>query len=131
VNLTFHHLGLACADLDREARKWRALGYADEGAVFEDAAQGIRGLFLTGPGPRLELLADLEGRRTVAGFVERGVSIYHQGFLTPDLDASLESFRSLGAKVLRPPTPAVAFAGRPIAFLAMDRVTIIELIQSE
>ena len=129
IDLEFHHLGVACANIETEAAIWAPLGFVQESPDFEDLNQGVRGRFLVGPGPRLELLADLEGRRTVAGFVERGVRFYHHGFLVADLDAAIAERRAQGAKLLRAPLPAIAFEGRPVAFLAVARGVMIELIQ--
>jgi methylmalonyl-CoA/ethylmalonyl-CoA epimerase len=128
--LEFHHLGVACADLDKEEAIWAALGFLREAPDFEDENQGVRGRFLVGPGPRLELLADLEGRRTVAGFVERGVRFYHHGFYVDDIDSAIAAQRAKGAKLLRPPMSAIAFDGRMGAFLAVARGVMIELIES-
>ena len=59
--MTFHHLGIASEFLEGDARAYAALGYEPEGAEFVDEIQGVRGLFLTGGGPRLELLEPLPG----------------------------------------------------------------------
>ena len=44
----FHHLGVACADIEMETVTYRALGYAPEGEDFVDPLQGIQGRFLLG-----------------------------------------------------------------------------------
>ena len=46
----FHHIGIACSQVDREIAHWVALGYCQEGGQFEDALQGVAGIFMTGPG---------------------------------------------------------------------------------
>lgn len=126
----FHHLGVACADLDREADVFTRLGYVREGAPFEDERQGIRGQFMTGPGPRVELLQDLPGSRTVAGFVERGVRYYHQGFYVDDFDAEVEALKARRAKALGPAQPSAYFGAR-IVFLALSPHIIVELIERQ
>jgi len=63
MDLLFHHLGVACRNLDVEEAVWVPLGYTREGDDFEDPRQQIRGRFLTGPGPRLGPCADGRGDR--------------------------------------------------------------------
>jgi methylmalonyl-CoA/ethylmalonyl-CoA epimerase len=125
----FHHVGLACRDLDLEAAGLRLLGYREEGADFEDPTQGIRGRFLSGPGPRLELLAPLPGSRVLEPWLERGVKLYHQGFETATLDADIARLEGEGARTVVQPVPAVAFGGRRIAFLMLPNLLLVELIE--
>lgn len=56
LGCTFHHVGVACRDLDAEAGPWLSIGYAAEGVDFEDQIQQVRGRFLVGVGPRLRTL---------------------------------------------------------------------------
>lgn len=128
--LAFHHVGVACRSIEREARPLLALGYAHEGEVFEDPLQGIRGRFLAGAGPRMELLEPLPGSTTLDPFLSRGVKMYHHAYETPDLEAALEWHLSQRARTVSPPKPAVAFGGRRVAFLALPTLFIIELIET-
>ena len=128
--LAFHHLGLACRSISKEARHLASLGYAQVGETFEDPLQGVRGCFLEGPGPRLELLEPLAGSTTLDGFLARGVKMYHQAFETPCLDAALEWHLGRRARVVSPPKPAVAFGGRRVAFIALPTMLIVELIEA-
>lgn len=129
INLSFHHLGVACEDLDKEARAYAQLGYEQLLPDFEDETQGVRGRFMSGPGPCVELLVDLDGSTTVKPWLDRGVKIYHQAFETPHLNDAITYFTSQRARVSVPPVSAVAFDGRPIAFLLLPNMQLIELIQ--
>ena len=129
-SLEFHHIGVACRSLDREAHPLLGMGYRPEGEDFEDPMQGVRGRFLVGPGPRLELLEPLEGRDTLDPFLARGVKMYHHAFETPDLDAATDWYISQRARVVAPARPAVAFGGRRVVFLALPTLFIIELIET-
>jgi methylmalonyl-CoA/ethylmalonyl-CoA epimerase len=130
MNLSFHHLGVACRDLDAEERTWLPLGYSREGPDFEDPRQQIRGRFLVGPGPRLELLVGTPGSKVLDPWLDRGVKIYHQAFEVPNVRASIEEFKKLRARVVVEPVPAVAFGGREICFLMLSNTCLIELIQA-
>jgi hypothetical protein len=48
-----------------------------------------------------------------------------------DLDAAVASLRAARGKLLLAPTPAVAFAGRPIAFVMLPNQLLCELIARE
>jgi hypothetical protein len=57
--MNFHHLGVACDDIAAEIPCFEALGYRQEGGMFRDPIHKVEGAFMTGPGPRLELLAPI------------------------------------------------------------------------
>lgn len=126
----FHHVGFATASIERESGFFEGLGYRVEGVDFEDPRQGVRGRFMTGPGPRIELLESLPGRVTLTPWLQAGVKIYHMGFEVTDLEASLSWIRGQGAKVVVKPVPAVAFGGRCIAFAMLRNRFMIELIEA-
>jgi methylmalonyl-CoA/ethylmalonyl-CoA epimerase len=127
--LRFHHVGIACRDLDLEAAALSALGYRAEGDDFTDPRQEIQGRFVIGPGPRLELLIQTDGSRVLEPWLAKGVKAYHQGYEVSDLDAQIERLKSAGAIVVAPPEPAVAFSGRRISFLMLKTLFLVELIE--
>jgi len=126
----FHHLGVACRDIDRELEIWTRLGYAPEGERFTDPIQKIHGLFIVGLGPRLELLSPAGPDSPVDGVLTRGTKIYHQGFEAFDFDAALRDLPAAGARIVQPPAPAVAFGGRRIAFAMTATLNLIEIIEA-
>jgi len=100
--LRFHHVGVACRDLEREAIALAALGYHAECDDFRDLRQGIEGRFVIGPGPRLELLTETEGSHVLEPWLTKGVKLYHQGYEVSDLDLQVEQLISAGAIVVSP-----------------------------
>lgn len=129
-NLNFHHTGVACRNLDTEMAAWAILGYQLEGDVFEDPIQRVRGCFLVGAGPRLELLMPLDDESPVMPWLAKGVKFYHQAFETADIRRAIDGLKARRGKVVVPPTPAVAFQGREIAFMLFPNMMLIELIQT-
>ena len=127
----FHHLGVACADIEVETLAYRALGYAPEGEDFADPLQGIRGRFLLGGGPRLELLISLPGRDVLSPWTSRGVRIYHMAYETSTMTEDIERLKRERGRVVSPPTPAVAFSGRPVTFIVLPTLQLIELIAAD
>jgi methylmalonyl-CoA/ethylmalonyl-CoA epimerase len=128
--LVFHHFGVACRDLDRESQAYALLGYLPEGDDFEDPVQGVRGRFLTGGGPRMELLVSLPGRDVLEPWLAPGNRIYHQAFTTSDLDASHQALGRAGARTVVAPVPAEAFQGRRICFVMLRTMSLVELVES-
>lgn len=127
---SFHHLGVACRDIDREREGWLRLGYALEGEAFTDPVQKIHGCFIIGPGPRLELLAPAAEGSPVEGYLQRGTKFYHQAFEARDFDGALQALQGKGLRVTAGPVPAVAFGGRRIAFLMTPTLNLIEIIEA-
>jgi len=129
----FHHLGVACADLDAEAGHWHSLGYREESARFMDPNLGVQGVFMTaGAGPRIELVAPAtDFSHVLTPWLERGVKIYHAAYEVDSLQRSLQHLESKGARTVVKPIPAVAFGGRQIAFSLMRNLVLIEFIQRQ
>jgi catechol 2,3-dioxygenase-like lactoylglutathione lyase family enzyme len=126
---SFHHVGVACADLERELAALHRLGYEAAGERFGDDRQGVVGVFLEGPGPRLELLAPSTASGVLDPWLRRGCKMYHLAYEVGDLDEALARARRGGALETAPPTPAVAFAGRRISFIMLPARWLIELIE--
>ncbi|MGW6778220.1 GNAT family N-acetyltransferase [Brucella pseudogrignonensis] len=127
--LEFHHIGVATKSIASEMAALRVLGYRSETEEFEDTEQGIRGKFIVAQGqPRLELLENLPGHKTLDVWLERGVKMYHFAYKTEEFD-KLISFFNKGR--IRPVgTPKVsAFFGKRICFLALTNAYLIELIE--
>ncbi len=126
----FHHIGVACDDLEREERTFLGLGYRREGEIFADPIQGIRGLFLTGAGPRMELVTPFDDQAGVlTGVLAQRLKMYHIAYLVPDLMQALKSLKEQRAKLVVNPSPAVAFNGRSVAFLVLPNRMLIEIIE--
>jgi methylmalonyl-CoA/ethylmalonyl-CoA epimerase len=129
LGCVFHHIGVACRDLDAEAGPWLALGYKIEGADFEDPTQHIRGRFIIGPGPRLELLVPTDADSPITGMLTRGVKFYHQAFVASRFEEVLATLGTLRCKIVADPVPAVAFDSKRIAFLLTPNISLIEIIE--
>jgi catechol 2,3-dioxygenase-like lactoylglutathione lyase family enzyme len=128
LGLEFHHVGVACANLKVETAVFRTLGYAPDGQDFVDPAHGVRGRFLVGGGPRLELLVPLPESGVLQPWTSRGIRMYHMAYETASLTDDLRRLRDDRARLVSPPTPAVAFGGRPVAFVVLPTLQLIELI---
>ncbi|MFO1305813.1 MAG: VOC family protein [Burkholderiales bacterium] len=133
AGLAFHHVGLACHDIEAEAARLAPLGYRVEGPAFADPRQGVRGLFVGGQAPRLELLEPLPGHENgvLSPWLAASIKLYHLAYETPALAESIAQLRKSRAKVVVEPVPAVAFDGRHIAFLLLPNRLLVELIEGK
>ncbi|MCX7946507.1 MAG: VOC family protein [Hydrogenophilus sp.] len=128
--LRFHHVGYACAKIDRELPFFQPLGYRCEGSRFFDPTFGVSGLFLVGGGPRLELLENLPGSSRLDPWLAQRVKCYHFAYEVADFAQAIPWFLSQRSRITFGPAPAVAFNGRPVVFLMMRNLQLIELIES-
>jgi methylmalonyl-CoA/ethylmalonyl-CoA epimerase len=128
--LKFHHVGVVSSDIARETEQLAVLGYHPEGEEFIDSVQGVRGLFLAGQSPRLELLSPLATQGVLEPWIKSKAKLYHLGYQTPDLPQAIAELRGCGAKLVVNPVPAVAFAGRQIAFVMLPNMMLVELIET-
>jgi methylmalonyl-CoA/ethylmalonyl-CoA epimerase len=129
--LQFHHLGVACLDIAAELRIYEHLGYQQEDPIFEDPLQKVRGCFIVGGGPRLELLMPTDPLSPLYPWLRKGIKYYHQAYETPSLEASIKSLKLVRGILVTPPVPAVAFGGREIAFVMLPGMLLIELITAQ
>jgi methylmalonyl-CoA/ethylmalonyl-CoA epimerase len=97
---------------------------------FNDTALGVRGVFMEGAGPRLELVSDLPGEGVVQPWLRRQAAMYHLAFEVADVSVAIAAASARGARVVTRPTPSVAFGGRPIAFVMLRNGALVELIAS-
>lgn len=125
--MMFHHLGIACRDLNKSKAIYQKIGYKQVSDIFEDYNQGIRGCFLEGPGPRLELIENLENSQTVTNFTKNGDMIYHQGFYVSE-SFSLENFLKMNRAILIKKPMDSTYFKQQICFVMLRNNTILEFI---
>jgi methylmalonyl-CoA/ethylmalonyl-CoA epimerase len=129
MSLSFHHVGVACRDLQSEMQRLAPLGYRQEESFFVDETQGVEGAFLVGGGPRLEILRPLTSDGVLSPWLKCGTKLYHLAYAVGlDMQSELLILRAQGAKQVVAPVPAVAFGGADICFLMMPNMLLVELI---
>lgn len=128
-NFDFHHIGYAANSITSDRELFLNLGYSQEGDSFEDHNQGIRGCFLTGPGPRIEILENLSGCTTLTPWLNAGIRFYHFAYLCHYVDEAMDWACGHRGRVIVAPIPAVAFSGRRIAFAIFRNNLMIEFIE--
>jgi methylmalonyl-CoA/ethylmalonyl-CoA epimerase len=129
------HYGVAVADIEQGLAQYAALfGYELLRGPYEDPLQQARVAFIGRPGTNeatLELVAPLSAGSQVERILAKGVSLYHICYEVPDINAALAHLRKQRCLVVSGPTPAVAYDGRPIAWLYMPNRQLTELVEAK
>lgn len=131
ADFEFHHIGYATTSLAKERDFFTLLGYRQEGEIFADPIQGVAGCFLTGPGPRIELLENLPGATTLTPWLNAGIKMYHFAYQVGDLQEALAWARNQRARITVAPVPAIAFGGRNISFVMFRNGLMLEFISRQ
>ena len=129
--LVFHHIGIACRDIDKTRVFYLGLGYTAS-PVVDDPLQHVRVCFLDKDGaPRLELLEPLDDQSPVARtLATAGVSPYHLCYEVADIDVAITALRAQRFLLVNGPVPACAMDDRRIAFLYNKNNGLIELVEN-
>jgi methylmalonyl-CoA/ethylmalonyl-CoA epimerase len=134
------HIGYAVTEMEKAAAAFLDLGYeiCGGGGYIEDRARRVKLCFLSDPsGAKVELVAPLgengnanDGKNSPvsAWLGKNGPSPYHIAYASGDVPADSANLRKKGFLLLEPPSPALAFGGRLVAFLYGKSVGLIELV---
>lgn len=128
-----HHVGIVLASIDAEVSSYETtLNLRVVSGPFIDPLQEARVIFLSGGQPAeaaIELVEPTSETSPVASFLKRGGGMHHICYLTKNLEGELARVRALGALIVRPPVPAVAFQGRRIAWVYTRQRLLVELLE--
>lgn len=129
-SIEFHHIGIASKDLEKEFNFYKLAGYIKESDIFVDETQGIIGRFIksNNKGPRLELLQNYRESKTLSTFLDRGIKMYHLGYMVENFDRFISFFLKRQCFIVRNEAISSYF-GKRIAFIMMKNSLIIELIE--
>lgn len=129
--LVFHHLGIACKDIEKTKSFHVAQGYGATAAV-DDPLQHVRVCFLEKQGsPTLELVEPLDEQSPVLRTLSSaGVTPYHLCYEVEDIKEAILSLRGKRFMLVSGPVPACAMDGRLIAFMFNKHSGLIELVEA-
>lgn len=117
------------ASIDEAEIGFTKMGFEPETTEINDPVLGVSVKFLRGHGQRLELVANLGEATTISSFLRPFPVAYHIGFETSDLEADLNRVVSSGGRIIVGPTPALAFGGRRVSFVAHKDAMLFEYIE--
>lgn len=117
----FHHIGMVVPSLDPRSC----------GEVFADPIQKVSVSFITLNGLDVELVAPDGPGSPVHNSMTKGVKLLHLCYEVDDLEAAIACAAGHGFSPLARPVPAVAFAGRRIAWLFSRVYGLVELLEAQ
>ena len=130
---SFHHVGFVVASIEKSIESFKqSLAAEWDGHIIHDPNQGVRVTFLRSQhstDPLFELVEPADENAPVQGFLKRGGGLHHVCYEVEDLEEALARLRAAGGIVTRPPLPAVAFAGRRIAWVYTKNKLLIEYLE--
>ena len=131
--ISLHHIGIAVPSIEAGSDPYRAL-CIDMGAPLIDPLQHVR-LAIGGMerGLPIELVAPVDSTSPVYSLLtERGPGPYHLCFAVADIDAACQRLQRDGIayEAISDKKPAVLFDGAAVAFLYMQGLGLIELVET-
>lgn len=132
MDLRLHHIGVAVRDISRSTEDYRRrFGCEPEGGLVHDPVQTAFIQFLRFPGDSvlIELVAPDGPESKLRNALDKGGGLNHLCHSTADIESACRSLRQAGMVVIHKPTPAVAFGGRRIAWVAGQDRLLIELVE--
>lgn len=133
TGLKLNHLGIAVSNIKKALPVYQDLfAYKLIGDIYKDQTQKVNVCFV-GSGKEGEVIFELVEPTAkdspVNQWLSKGVSIYHIGYDTDNIDATLEEVHSQGCIIVSRPVPAVAFSGRKVAWLYTPTRQLIEIVE--
>jgi methylmalonyl-CoA/ethylmalonyl-CoA epimerase len=134
-NALLHHLGFAVSSISAVAQEFALSMSAHwDGEIIHDAIQRVRVSFFCPLDPRnpvFELVEPASEASPVSNFLKKGGGLHHVCYEIDDLEAGLREARIVGLVIVANPAPAVAFAGRRIAWVCSKRRMLIEFLERQ
>jgi methylmalonyl-CoA/ethylmalonyl-CoA epimerase len=131
----FHHLGVAVENFEQAVAFYtQTLGFDVLSGPFDDPIQKVKLCFLgsaANSASLVEIICPLLLDSPVNGYLSKGIGAYHVCYEVPSLEEALVELRNKGCLVIREPVPAVAFAGRMIAWCFTPTRQLIELLEAQ
>ena len=128
--MNFHHLGIACKDINQTAEKYSLLGYTRGEQIF-DPLQNINIRFLTHPEmPLVELLSPADKKSPIVQILEKnGTTPYHTCYSVTDITEAIGRLKKQQYIVVSTPKIACAIDNHRVAFLYHKDMGLIELVE--
>jgi len=129
-----HHVGFVVTSIAEVAVQFaESLSAAWDGRIIHDPLQMARVSFFqpaTSGEPLIELVEPDGEDSPVKKFLQKGGGLHHLCFEVDSLEEQLNKCRAQRDLVVRPPTPAVAFGGRLIAWVFTKHKLLVEYLQA-
>lgn len=128
------HLGIACVNIHKAKFLYEQLGFVETKKLIVDPDRNLEYIFMRNGVHQIELISshDKSKKSDVDGILSEtktlGNKIYHVCYLTKDMKADINKYVTLGYKLIKPPSKAIACENREVAFLLHFELGVIELL---
>jgi len=129
-NLVFHHIGCLTQDMEESKRIYAvAMGLEAVSETFNISSQCVKVCFITlANGTFLELIEPVGENPSLQKILKSKNPFYHLGFLTDDIDATIERMLNDGCYLVNT-VYSEAYNNKKCAFIYTEEMHLIELIQ--
>jgi methylmalonyl-CoA/ethylmalonyl-CoA epimerase len=126
--MKFHHVGIACKNIDEEIAHISNIHHVFEQSpkVFDMEQNAELVLLTLSDGTKLELISG----KQVETLLKKNITYYHLCFEVDDINTEVDRLINEGAFLISAPKPAVLFNNRKVAFLNVS-YGMIELLSSK
>ncbi len=128
-----HHVGIVVGSIRNSAPLFaRALSLEWDGSIIYDPLQLVNVSFLPSNFATqsvVELVEPVGLRSPVRQFAETGGGLHHLCYEVDDLKTEIARSQEEGGTLVRVPLPAVAFAGRKIAWILTTQKLLVEYLE--
>lgn len=124
--MNFHHIGIACKDINNVKQLLRVLfeiSY-ESNLIFDPEQNAKLSMVELANGLKLELIQG----KPVENIIKKGINYYHLCFCVPDIEDFVKYLISKDAILVKELKPALLFNGRRVAFLHTP-IGLIELLE--
>ena len=132
IGLRFHHIGIACYNIDEAPMFYIAQGYKKTETIY-DPIQNVNICFcekVTRGGVCIELISPHNDTSPICKILQKnGTSPYHICYETKSLEKIIMKMKKQKFIIVQKPTPAVAFGGKMVCFLFNKNVGLVELVE--
>lgn len=127
--MEFHHIGVACKDIEKDKKMFSMLGYRFEKEKFCDLEQGIVGIFGQAKNqPCIELLENAENSETLTPVLAKGQKLYHYAYTVGNIEKAA-AYLEKGRAILISPLKESVYFKKRICFYMLPNMFLIELIE--
>ncbi|KFF75069.1 lactoylglutathione lyase [Chryseobacterium sp. P1-3] len=125
--MKFHHVGVACKDIQTELQNIRKLHKIVEETpvVFDPNQQAELCMVTVEDGLNIEFVSG----KPVENLLKKRISYYHICYEVEDIVTTIDLLTQNGGMLISPPKEAILFDNRKVAFLMLP-YGIIELLNS-
>lgn len=134
-NATLHHLGFVVASISAVAEEFAtSMSASWDRVITHDPIQRVRVAFFAPADPRnptFELVEPAGEVSPVSAFLKKRGGLHHVCYEIDNLELALQDARRAGLGIAAAAAPAVAFAGRRIAWVCSKTRLLVELLERE